>query len=291
MADRVADVADRLYGLPLEEFTRERDAAAKALRREKERDAAAEVGRLPKPSAGGWAVNVLAREQPELRDELLAAGDAVREVQESALAGTADRADMRAATARQRAAVDALLDAAAGLRPGGKALSSAALDKLRQTLQAAAGDEGIRQAIAAGRLVREADGAGAWPFDAPPPAPPPPPRAPRAGGRRAGRDAARSRRAEREAAERETAQREAAERRRELETRLGEARAERRARERELTRAEREAERARARFEQAEAALEEARTHVEEAGAELTAARREVEQARDHAARLEEQLG
>jgi hypothetical protein len=33
MADRVADVADRLYGLPLEEFTRERDAAAKALRR------------------------------------------------------------------------------------------------------------------------------------------------------------------------------------------------------------------------------------------------------------------
>src|SRR5919202_1533258 len=109
-ADAAAEAAERLYGLPLEDFTRERDATARALRREKERDAAAEVARFPKPSAGAWAVNAIARERPELRDELLAAGDALREAQEAALAGRGAQ-ELRAAAARERAAVDALLDA------------------------------------------------------------------------------------------------------------------------------------------------------------------------------------
>ena len=34
MADRVGEAADRLYGLPLDEFTAERNAAAKELRDE-----------------------------------------------------------------------------------------------------------------------------------------------------------------------------------------------------------------------------------------------------------------
>jgi hypothetical protein len=165
VADRVAEIAERLYGLPLEEFTPERDAAAKELRRAKERDAATAVGKLPKPSAGGWALNTLARESPELRDELLAAGDALREAQSAALAGKGAKT-LREATARERAAVDATLDAAAKLKPAGKPLSGATLDRLRRTLHAAAGDEAVRAAIAEGRLVGDAEGGGAWPFDA-----------------------------------------------------------------------------------------------------------------------------
>jgi hypothetical protein len=289
VADLVSEVADRLYGLPLEDFVAGRDAAARTLRKEKERDAAQEVAALTKPSAGAWAVNAIAREQPDLRDELLAAGDEVREAQEAAVAGQGARA-LRDATARQRAAIDAVLDAAAGLRPGGKALSRPALDRLRQTLQAAAGDDEIRAAIASGRLVRDAEGGGAWPFGGGEEAPAPPRKGPPAAKRRARArdDDDRAARTEREAREEE--RREAAERRKEIEARLGEARAERRARERELARAERDAERAGKRLEEAQAALDEAQQHADEARTELEAAREAVDHARDDAARLEEQL-
>jgi len=245
MADRVAETADRLYGLPLEEFTRERDDAAKALRREKERDAATAVGKLPKPSAGAWAVNALAREQPELRDELLEAGEALRAAQDAAVAGRGS-GDLRQATARERAAVDAILAAAAKLRPGGKTLSATALDRLRQTLHAAAGDEEVRDQIAAGRLMRDVEGGGAWPFAlAEAPDPPAKSEKPAKSAKPAkARRAKPSREEQRAAKEREAEEREAAERRRELQAALREARAERGARERELTRAEREAERA-----------------------------------------------
>jgi DNA repair exonuclease SbcCD ATPase subunit len=284
VADPVEEAADRLYGLPLEDFVRERDAAAKALRAEKDRDAAKQVGALAKPSAAAWAVNAIAREQPKLRDELLAAGDALRDAQDEAVAGKGGKA-LRDATARQRKAIDAILTAAGELQPGGKSLGRAALDRLRQTLQAAAGDDALRTALERGRLVRDAEGGGAWPFgggdDEPEPEPKPKP---------GKRTASKPRRDDRDEAQRAAREREAAERRKEIEARLGEARAERRARERELARAEREAERAAQRLDQAQEALDEARAAAEEAQSELTAAADAVAEARDHAARLEEQL-
>jgi hypothetical protein len=300
VADPVQEAADRLYGLPLEDFVRERDATAKALRREKARDAAKEIGALAKPSAAAWAVNAIAREQPALRDELLAAGDAVRDAQEEAVAGRGAKA-LRDATTRQREAIDAVLAAAADLRPGGKTLSRTALDRLRQTLQAAAGDEAVRTAIEQGRLVRDAAGGGAWPFggddDADDEVPAKPRRATTTKAKRgaakadepgAGDEDAEA--AARAREERDRERREAAERRRAIEAELAEARAERRGRERDLTRAERDAERAAKRLDEAQAVLDEARAHAEEAAAELESAREAAQTARDHAARLEEQL-
>jgi hypothetical protein len=290
VADRVDEVADRLYGMPLEEFTPERDAAAKALRRD-DRDAAAEVARLPKPGAGPWAVNVLARRRPELRDELLEAGEQLRAAQDAAIAGRgAD--ELRAATTRERAAVDALLDAAAKLRPGGRKLSAQAVDRLRRTLHAAAGDDEVRAALAAGRLVGDAEGGGAWPFGLGAPeedARDEPAAEPRRAGRKkpaakkpaakkpaakqkpapkARRDereaqrAAKREAAERDAAERRKAEREAAARRLELETELAGARRGRTRRERELATAQRDADRAAERLDQAREAAEQARHAV-----------------------------
>jgi hypothetical protein len=293
--DRVQEEADRLYGLPLEEFTRSPDEVAKALRREKERDAAAEVARLPKPSAGAWAVNALAREQPELRDELLAAGEALRGAQDAALAGEG-RSALRDATARERAAVDAMIAAASKLRPGGRELSTAARDALRQTLHAAAVDDDVRAAIAAGRLVRDAVGGGAWAFgsgsgsgdddepvtpvrrERPAPKASPKvakPRAKRAakpGGAkpgatkpRAADDAARRERLEAERAAdaaRREAERAAAKARRALERQLTTARADRERAAKSLAAAERELERASVRRDAAAEALAEARDAV-----------------------------
>src|SRR3954470_3081190 len=165
-----------LYGLPLEEFTPARDSAARALRKAGERETAAQVAKLPKPSPAAWAANQVAREQPELIAALLDAGAALRAAQDAAMSGAA--AGLRDATLAERRAVDAVMDVAAALRPAGKPLSRAMADRLRTTLHAAAGDPAIRDALAAGRLVSEAQAGGAWPFalGAPDEAPPAPPK-------------------------------------------------------------------------------------------------------------------
>jgi hypothetical protein len=60
----VADAeAERLYGLPLDEFTAARDARARELRRDGEREKAAEVAALRKPVLAAWLVNMLARDE------------------------------------------------------------------------------------------------------------------------------------------------------------------------------------------------------------------------------------
>ena len=55
--------ANKLYGLPLERFTEERNALAKRLREEGQRDEAATVSKLRKPSVAAWAVNQIVRTQ------------------------------------------------------------------------------------------------------------------------------------------------------------------------------------------------------------------------------------
>ena len=91
-ADPVDDAADRLYGLPLEDFIAERDATAKALRKDGDKEAAAAVAKLPKPSQVAWVANQLGRAGA---DDLLAAGDAIREAQ----LGGGGREALREATA------------------------------------------------------------------------------------------------------------------------------------------------------------------------------------------------
>ena len=289
MADPVEELAGRLYGLPLEDFTRERDAAARELRKAKERDAAAVVGKLPKPTQAAWAANVLAREHRDLVDVLLAAADALREAQEAAVAGKGAEA-LREAAAEERAAVDALMGVARNLEPGGRKASDATLEKLRTTLEAVATDDAVRAALEAGRVVEDAVGGGAWGLlaggDAAPVRPSKPSKRPAKRTTR-GKEGEESKR---EARAREAALAAAREERARLEAELREARAERRSRERELERAGKAADRAAGRLEAALAAAEEAREAADEAKAELEAAREAASGARDTVARLEEQL-
>jgi hypothetical protein len=159
MPDDLDAALDRLYGLPAEEFTAARDALAKELRGAKRRDEADAVKQRRRPTAPAAAINQLVRQEPELVEELIrAAGDLVG-VQERLLGGDAGRDELRAAADAERRAVGALMAAAAKLpeKP-----SAAALEKVRDTLQAAATDDAVREAIAGGRVEREAEPAGAW---------------------------------------------------------------------------------------------------------------------------------
>ncbi len=147
---------DELYGLPLDRFIPERGALAKALRADKRRAEAAEVAALRKPSVAAWAVNQLVRSQAAGVEELFAAGDELRDAQAALLAGSGDGRALRAANERERAAVDELVDAARGLLSSeGHELSPAVVERVADTLHAAALDEGAREQVSAGRLERE----------------------------------------------------------------------------------------------------------------------------------------
>jgi hypothetical protein len=280
--------ADALYGLPLEQFTPERDALVKTLRKEGDREAAARVKSMRKPTVAAWAVNQLARSQPQAIRELGDAGEALRDTQAAIVAGKGSADDLRAAGERQRAAIQELMTAARGLLTGnGKALSESTLEDVADTLRAAAVDDGTREAVLAGRLDRERRaaglGAGLEGFALTGPAPrttrapakpepgKPAPAKPKAGAARA--EAA----AEKEAALRAAAAREEEQRA---------ARAAAKEASTAAKRAEREHELAESRLRGAEEAL----ANAKEAHAEANAAEREARRVRDQAAKEAKRL-
>lgn len=150
----VEEELDRLYGLPLGEFTRARDALAKELRARGDRDAATRVKGLRKPNVAAWAINQLARAHPQEVDELFAATERVREVQRKVMSG--GKGDLRAVTDERNRVVARLVKlAAALLERGGHAASTATLQAIGDSLVAVASDEEGAATLRAGRLDRE----------------------------------------------------------------------------------------------------------------------------------------
>lgn len=152
---------DELYGLPLDRFTPERASLVRELRSGGERERATAVAALRKPSVAAWAVNQLVRTQERELRELFAAGDALRDTQAGVLSGGADARDLRSATENERAAVEGLVATARGLlSSGGHELSATTLERVSETLHAAALDDEARGQVSDGRLVRELRHAG-----------------------------------------------------------------------------------------------------------------------------------
>lgn len=162
----LSDEIDRLYGLALEDFCPERDALAKRLRGDGDREGAAAVKRLHKPTQAAWLVNQLARAEPALVAGLLRAGAALREAQARVLAGEGAQMLHEAAVAERRA-VDALVAAAQGFLPAGRLPSPIVLGGVRDTLHAAARDDETRERVRTGRLERETAAAGWGPAERP----------------------------------------------------------------------------------------------------------------------------
>ena len=172
-----------LYRLPVAEFVAARDQLAKRLRSAGDREAARRVAALRRPSVSVWAANQLPAAAPRALAELLAAGEALREAQDQALAGEPGAArTLRRATAQQRAVVAQLVQRAETLLArAGHPASDQTLARVAATLQAAAtGDADTRAALAEGRLQADLDPAGfgfGGPFDQAEPAADGPPAA------------------------------------------------------------------------------------------------------------------
>jgi hypothetical protein len=163
--------ADDLYGLPLERFVPERGELVKALRADGRREEAGAVAKLRKPTVAAWAVNQLVRTQRRAVAELFEAGDSLRAAHGELLSGRGDARELRAAADRERAAVASLVEAARGLLSSeGHELSEATIDRVADTLHAAALDDAGREKVRDGRLERELSHVGLGMAVVPPPA-------------------------------------------------------------------------------------------------------------------------
>jgi hypothetical protein len=249
---------DDLYGVALDRFVPERTELAKALRKEGRREDAAEVAALRKPSVAAWAVNQLIRTQGRSVKDLFGAGDALRRAHEQAASGRGDVQALRKATQDERAAVDTLMGAARGLLTSdGHELSPTVIDRVAETLRAAALDPDARSQVSEGRLERELRHVGLGflgDTSSAPAAPGPKRKAPAPKGKQdQERKAA-------EARERERAQA------------LKDARATEKEARRELERAQKAADSAQARRDKAAAALDDAERELADAQAQAEAA-------------------
>jgi len=153
MSDRDLDRAgDGLYALPLEEFTTARNELAKRLRKEGDKEGAAEVAALRKPTLVAWAVDQLAHTRRREVDLLLDAGKRLVDAQQASIS-KGSRTELDAAQASLRKSVGELTDAAAKVL--GDRSSASTLVRVSETLRAAAtGAEG-RELLARGCLVEE----------------------------------------------------------------------------------------------------------------------------------------
>lgn len=130
---------------------KERGAAAKELRADGRREDAAAAAKLPKPSVAAWIVNRLARQEADRMGELLDAGATLREIQ----LGAGSAADLRAAGEAQEAALRALMRAGESVASRRGSATAATLERVRETLHAAALDAEIAERVRRGVLVRE----------------------------------------------------------------------------------------------------------------------------------------
>ena len=163
---------DKLFALPLEEFTAARNELAKRLAKDGEKERADEVRGLVKPSVPVWTINQLARSEKPMVRALLDAGAKLRRAQEQALGGGNPDA-LRSAQSEEREALRALTHRAGEiLREAGKPAGQSVLERINGTLGAAAVTEDAREDLKAGRLTSELRMSGFESlagFEAPPP--------------------------------------------------------------------------------------------------------------------------
>jgi hypothetical protein len=154
----VADEIDRLYELPLGEFTSARNALAKELRDP-------DVQKLKKPSIAAWAVNQLARRREVDMRRLIRAGEKLESSQREAVGGGDAKAFERARRDERDAVRKLRTEAAELLRADGHPASDANLERVAKTLHAGAATEDGRVALRDGRLTDEIEPQGFEAFE------------------------------------------------------------------------------------------------------------------------------
>jgi hypothetical protein len=144
-----------LYALPLDEFTAARNELARSLKEDGRSDDAARVKKLKKPPVSAWAVNQVARADPDGIARLLELVDRLKEARSAG--------DIHELGGERRELVAKLTRRAGELaEAAGHAASATTLQRVTQTLQAGA-EEDERELLQKGALPDDLEPAG---FDA-----------------------------------------------------------------------------------------------------------------------------
>jgi len=144
--DELTAIADALYAGSADAFTDARNRAAKDVG---DKDLAAQVKKLKKPSVAAWAVNLLVRRESEQIDSVLGLADQLR-----AAAEALDGDELRSLTRQRRQLTTALASTARSLaRDAGVKLTGAVVDQVENMLTAAMLDPVAAQVVRTGRVV------------------------------------------------------------------------------------------------------------------------------------------
>ena len=150
---KLNDEVDQLFQLPLAEFTDARNALAKRLKANGRANDADLVKTLTKPSVSAWTVNQLYWQHRDAFDELLAAGQRVRQAQASGAASKL--AEMRQALDARRESLVQLSDLASSLlSDGGHNPSPDTIRRITTTLEAVSA---LSDGPTLGRLTQDVD--------------------------------------------------------------------------------------------------------------------------------------
>ena len=148
------DAVDRLYRLPPDEFVAARDELARQLRSSGDRDQAADVKGLRRPSVAAWALNQVARQRPDDIEALIDIADELRRAQEQALTG-GDADDLRKVSRRRRELVGQLTEVATTILSRTGRDARVQVPGITAILDAAVANPGVADALRSGRLVAE----------------------------------------------------------------------------------------------------------------------------------------
>jgi hypothetical protein len=157
----LTDVVEELYAGDVATFTETRNAFAAKARKDGEKELAASIAKLAKPSRSAHAVNLLVRRDPAVGQDLTELGEELREAEQRRDAGR-----MRELARRRRQVVDGLADQAFDLI-GVDEPAAGLREEVTATLTAALADPDVAAQILAGSLVRAVrwEGFGSVPLD------------------------------------------------------------------------------------------------------------------------------
>ena len=152
----INSVADQLYALPPEEFTAARTVSEREAKANGDKELAAAIHQLRKPTMGAWLANQLVRERPGEVQSFVDLGASLREAT-AILSGD----QLRELDRQRRQLVHALMQQARGLaNAAGHKVSQDTASRLEDTLHAALADEGAAAQLMAGRLADTLQGQG-----------------------------------------------------------------------------------------------------------------------------------
>src|SRR5215813_6071110 len=153
---------DQLFETAPEDFVATRNELVARLNAIGQRKVASELKALGKPTVPVWAINQLARREPDKVAALLDAANQLRSTQARALRNRASAEHLRSTAQAEREAIRTLLRSAQEvLREANRADTPGLLGRVESTLHAhAVGNPADRELLRRGRLSREAQALG-----------------------------------------------------------------------------------------------------------------------------------